>query len=108
MGHFLNPEQSDEKREARRDLAAEQFQEAARIARERCPYPLRLRRVNDTHYQLRGFPPTGPWLIHIYPGNRRVYNDPHKGGPYLKLSAEWTLLEVVRAAVRTMERKATP
>ncbi len=91
---------SGERREARRDLAAEQFPGARGIA-ERAG--VTLRRFTEAHYQLRG--PRGKWIINIDPGNRRMFHDQHKRGPYLEVSAEWTLLEVVHAALRAMEKE---
>lgn len=51
----------------------------------------------EVHYGLKG--PTG-WLLNIYPGNRRLYHDRQKPKPpFLKMKPDWTLLDVVRAAI---------
>jgi len=99
MGHFLSPEQSDEKREARRQEAADQFLDACGIAAKA---GLVLVCHTDAHYQLRDAGHT--WIINIYPGNRRLYHDTQKRGPYLHVRDEWTLLEVVHAASRATKR----
>ena len=39
------------------------------------------------------------WLLNIYPGNRRLYHDQNRMGPFLSVPDDWTLLDVVRAAV---------
>ena len=52
-------------------------------------------RHTDAHYTLRK---PGAWLINVYPGNRRIsagFGNP----PYLKLPADWTLLDVANAAI---------
>lgn len=50
----------------------------------------------DVHYQLS----TGTWLLNIHPGNKRLYWDRQwKRGPFLAVEGEWTLVDVVKAAI---------
>ena len=93
MGESWNPEQSAEKREARRNLAASQFPELADYAGD---HGIALLAHTESHYQMRH--PDG-WILNVYPGNRRLYWDPNKKGLFLKLPENWTLRDVVIAAV---------
>ena len=60
------------------------------------------------HYQLRKHAPTATrpgnveWILNLYPGKSRIYSDPNKPGPFLRVKAPWTLCDVVRAAVQLM------
>jgi len=56
-----------------------------------------LKQHSDQHYQLSH--PDG-WLLNIYPGNRRLYHDKNRKGPFLQVPLEWTLLDVVNAAAK--------
>lgn len=92
---YLSPNQSAEKRSERADLAEQQFGAAAKLAAE---HGFTLRRCTPIQYQL--WPAGKKWLINIHPSNRRIYHDPNKRGPYLDVPACWTLLDVVKAAVK--------
>ncbi len=93
---YLDSEQSVKKRNHRMDVAAGQFHEAAAMA---AVNGLRLRCCTEVHYQLK--PADGAWLMNIYPSNRRLYADPQKRGPFLRVPDNWTLLDVVKAACKT-------
>ena len=57
---------------------------------------LTLRAHTEAHYSLRGC----GYILNIYPGNRRLYYDrSHRKPPFLKLPDEWSLLNVVQAAI---------
>jgi len=83
----------------RRDLAAAAFPDIRSRAEE---HGLRLVRHTEAHYQLR--PADGSWILNICPGNRRLYSDPKKVAPWLSVPVDWTLLDVVNAAIAA-ERK---
>lgn len=57
-----------------------------------------LDRHSDVHYSLES--PDG-WRLHIYPGNGRLWNDPDRKvkPPFLKMRPDWSLLDLVRAAI---------
>lgn len=94
MTTYLSPEQSAKKRAQRTDAASGQFQEARELANK---HGLQLRQCDEIHYQLR--PRDRTWLLNIYPSNRRMYHDPHNPGPFLRMKDDWTLLDVVKAAI---------
>ena len=95
MTSYHSPNQAQKKRHARTAAAVEAFSEVSALA---AANGLRLERKTDIQYQL--MPQDRSWLLNIYPSNRRLYRDLNKqGAPYLKLPANWTLLDVVRAAV---------
>jgi hypothetical protein len=97
---YLSPEQSQEKRNARMDVAGRQFEIAGGLAEAS---GLLLVRCSEVHYQLS--PHDGRWLLNVYPSNRRLYRDPNReNAPYLDLPDNWTLLDVVRAAAEVLER----
>jgi len=83
--------------ESRRQSALQQFRAAAALANQvgwifACH--------SEIHYSLRK-PQENSWILNIYPGNRRLYYDQNKAkGPYLKLKENWTLYEVVEAAIK--------
>jgi hypothetical protein len=75
----------------RRAKAAADFPEAQRRA---AAISLTLKRHTDVHYQL-----CGPgWIINVYPGKQRIWGPKTDKSPYLKLPADWGLLDVVGAA----------
>lgn len=63
---------------------------------------LTLTNPSDGCYQLRA--PAG-WIINMYPRSKgcspRMYHDPHRPGPFLRLPENWTLLDAVRAAIES-------
>jgi len=94
MGSYVSPEQSVEKRNARMDAAGGHFQEAQMLAQSG---GLLLCRFTSVHYQLS--PRDRSWVLNIYPSNRRLYHDKSRPGPFLRVRANWTLLDVVTAAL---------
>lgn len=52
----------------------------------------------ESHYQLIA---PGRWLLNIYPGNCRLYDDRNQNerAPYIHIKAPWTLQQVVESAV---------
>lgn len=64
-------------------------------------------RHSEVHYSLRK-PQGNSWILNIYPGNRRLYYDQNKPkGPYLKMNDNWTLVDVVQAAIRQSNTTAS-
>lgn len=100
----LRKEYRQEKREAA-DQAARDFSAAARLASE---HGLVLTRCTQDHYHLRAFEDGCVcWLYNLYPGKCRIWPDPHHRGPFLRVPAPWTLVDVVRAvADRLSDRDA--
>ncbi len=82
------------KRSARRADAVTQFDRAVRLAEDN---GFRLRKCSDAHYQLVHI--EKDWLLNIYPGNGRLYNDPHRKPPYFGLEPGFSLIDVVRRAI---------
>lgn len=82
-------------RASRREAATAEFPVALALAKAN---GLSLRRCNDSHYQLAF---GRQWLINIYPGNARLWHDPHRKGPFLRVE-EWSLVNVVRAAIERL------
>ena len=84
--------------ERRRNRADADCAEAEAYARD---HGLLLKYCGDAHFQLYG-PIGNGWLLDIYPGNQRLYR-PNRlpRAPYLRIDVEdeWTLMDVVRAAV---------
>lgn len=95
---YLSPEQSAEKRAQRTDAAAEQFKEAMALA---IGHDLVLTQCTNIHYQLSDR--HGDWLLNIYPSNRRLYHDKQRRCPYLRVPDDWTLLDVVKAAIAEVD-----
>jgi len=73
--------------------------EAERLAAE---HGMRLTNPSDGCYQLRHL--AAGWIVNAYPRRKgafpRLYHDPHHRGPFLDVPEQWTLLDVVQAAVR--------
>lgn len=88
-------DQSQDARQRRRDAAVRDFPPVRQHAREA---GFQLIRQTDAHYQL--WAPGRKWLVNLYPGNCRLYHDKKKRGPYLRVSEEWSLMEVVEAAIQ--------
>ena len=74
------------------------FDEAEQTA---AAHGLRLTNPSAGVYQLRS--DRQGWIINLYPRRQgatgRIYHDPHHRGPFLPLPCDWTLLDVVLAAV---------
>ena len=84
------------------DIAKAEYGSAAAFANEN---NMSLGRVSDSHYQLWG--PDGCWLINMYPGNHRIYSPKHLLAPYLFVErGNWTLTDVIRAAIEAHERNS--
>lgn len=83
----------------RRHRADHEFDEACQLAEAN---GLRLHRCSFAHYQLIHVAKN--WLLDIYPGNRRLYSDPKRKGPFLSVPHDWTLIEVVRVAIKRERR----
>jgi len=83
--------------ERRRQSALSDYRNAAALANQVGWY---LTCHSEVHYSLRK-PQGNSWILNIYPGNKRLYYDLNKPkGPYLKLKDDWSLTEIVLAAIR--------
>jgi hypothetical protein len=82
-------EQRQEDGRDRRSAATRMYDVACELADQA---GMDLKRNSETHYTLFA----GQFRYQLYPGNRRIMRDP---GPHLKLPANWTLLDVVNAAI---------
>jgi len=81
-------------RAANRLLAVGDYDAAFQLAKVS---GLILKKHSEQHYSLTTVEKKG-WLQNIYPGNRRLYHDKKRPKPpYVRLPAEWTLLDVVKA-----------
>jgi hypothetical protein len=91
-------------RAERRQLATDEFPEAAKLANR---HGLVLTRCTEAHYQLRVFDDGKiAWLYNIYPGKRRIWSDRTHRGPFLKVPMFWTLTDLIMAvADRVKERR---
>lgn len=56
------------------------------------------------HYQLTWFggEEDEEYIYNLYPTTQRIYADPHHRGPFLNLKKPWTVLDVVKAAVKLL------
>lgn len=78
----------------RRILGNVDFEEASKLASQA---GMTFVKHSEIHYQLRG--KTG-WVLNVYPGNRRIFHDRnHLRPPYLKIQSDWTLIDIVNAAI---------
>lgn len=93
--HPAEPRRRGVQRRARRADAATEFDRAAQLAEDN---GFRLRKCSYAHYQLVHI--AKDWLLNIYPGNGRLYNDPHRKPPYFGLDPGFTLIEVIRRAMQ--------
>jgi hypothetical protein len=85
-----------------RDRAAEGFQAARALAKE---HGLALVQYGDAHYALiRYVSGKAMWRHHIHPGNQRICMDRQMPtrAPFLKVPCDWTLVDVVQAAIKEM------
>ena len=84
----------------RRGKAEQSFSALQSLAMQK---GLALAQHSDTHFAL-AYGKMG-WLWNIYPGNRRIFVDEAHGAatPRLDVPHEWTLGDVVRAAVALRE-----
>lgn len=81
----------------RRRRADEEYFDASQLADD---YGMDLVQCSDTHYQLIGLT---DWILNIYPGTQRLYNDPNHGKPPYLLTLmpdTWGLEDVVRAVIK--------
>ena len=78
-----------------KDASTECYREAMRLADD---HGMILRRLTQTHYHLRSV--RDGWLLNIYPGDQRLGRDVHLPQcPTLNVPQNWTVLDVVKAAV---------
>ena len=99
---YLNPRQSQANRDRRTRVATADFLAAARLADE---HGWTLACHSYVHFALRH--KAKGWLINIYPSNQRLYHDAQHRGPFLRVcdggQEEWTLMDVVYAAIDAAE-----
>lgn len=89
------PRRRGVQRRARRADAKSEFDRAAQLAEDN---GFHLRKCSEAHYQLVHI--AKDWLLNIYPGNGRLYNDPHRKPPYFGLEPGFSLIEVIRRAMQ--------
>jgi hypothetical protein len=79
-----------------RQRAIRDFKEASILAARN---GLRLSKCNGgMRYRLEK---SSVWMKDIYPGNGRIYcPNQQKKGPYFRIPGEWSLIDVVRAAIQ--------
>ena len=104
IGDIFGAQREQRQREGfnNRLRAESDFPEARRRLRAA---ELFLVRYSAMHYALRGHGEKSSWLLNIYPGNRRILKGVGSP-PYLKLPAEWTLLDVADAAIKLKEKRS--
>jgi hypothetical protein len=79
---------------ARRNASKEHYALARQFAAQA---DMTLTQHTEIHYSLQS--PAG-WILNIYPGNRRLYHDRNcPKPPFLKIKPDWTLIDVVQAAI---------
>lgn len=102
---FVCPADPEETR-ARAAACIASFEEAAGMA---ALFGLRLVCHSSEHYQLIRDEPKAIWNLYPRSGQRkpRIYSDPKHRGGFLKLDGDdWTLLDVVKAAVGLTQEQA--
>lgn len=93
-GETFDKAEWSRQKQARSDRAQRDFMAAAQLAIDN---GLTLLRHTPIHFQLKS--PQG-WIINLFPSNRRIYsNKGNARGPFLNVPYEWTLMDVVRAAI---------
>jgi hypothetical protein len=106
---FINPMHFPGAREAAQERVAKciaTFDEAAALASQ---HGMRLKRHTPGHYRLIREKPRGIWNLYPRSGKRtpRIVGDPlHRGGFLALDHVDWTLLEVVQAAVALTQAQA--
>lgn len=95
----------------RREEAAAQYAEAAKLANENGmdlrPLAYADNPEDVTQYRIEG--PEGAWYKEIYPGNQRIYcPDKSKQGPFVSMpfGKRWNLIDVVRACIAAVAKAA--
>ena len=93
----------------RRTANNELFNDAVQLAAQS---GMVLLQHSEVHYSLYGSEgwPESEWILHIYPGNRRLYRDAGKikGGkqrpkpPFIKVKPDWNLLDVIQTMVAAL------
>ena len=80
----------------RRSQSADQYEQARHLA---AGAGMDLNKVTESRYALNN--PRDGWLLNIYPAQLRLYHDREckRRPPFLKIRPDWTLLDVVQAAV---------
>ena len=96
-------EARQQRKAARRQQAGSDFAVASTLAAQ---HGLAFVRKTDAHYHL--YPHNRQWLLNVYPGNCRLYNDPNKQTqpPYLGIPTPWTLTEVVQVMVHELKKRS--
>jgi hypothetical protein len=85
----------------RRDAANRDYVSARELANR---HGLELARHSEFHYQL--FPMNKTWILNVYPGNCRLYNDRSKETPpHLGIETPWALIDVVRTTIEKLTPK---
>ena len=89
--------------QANRERAIGDFETARALAQQ---HGLALVQYGEVHYALiRYANGKALWRHHLYPGNQRICMDRHMPAraPFLKVPADWTLADVVKAAIKEMK-----
>jgi len=88
--------------QAKRERAIEDLETARALAHK---HSLALVQYGEVHYALiRYANGKALWRHHLYPGNQRICMDRHMPAraPFLKVPFDWTLMDVVKAAIKEM------
>lgn len=89
-------DEKTKKGEQRRQFALKDYENAATLAKQ---VGWEFICHSEAHYSLRN-PQENSWILNVYPGNRRLYYDPNKPkGSFLNLNDNWSLTDVVFAAI---------
>lgn len=75
------------------------FDKAVELARESGSCSLR-RMPATYHFQLICYGEDYEYIYNLYPSTQRIYTDSKHRGPFLRISKPWTVLDVVKAAVK--------
>lgn len=89
----------NQRKQAHLRASEDVFDEAAGLAHANLC--LLLRMPAGYHYQLICYNGSGgEYIYNLYPSTQRIYSDPKHRGLFLKVKKPWTLLDVVKAAVK--------
>ncbi|MBA7654985.1 hypothetical protein ES703_62881 [subsurface metagenome] len=81
------------------ERAVATFDEAAKLAKDNSW--LLEKMPAEYHFQLAFFDKgCAEFIYNLYPTTQKIYSDPKHLGPFLKVVKPWTLLDVVKAAVK--------
>ena len=88
--------ESQQESAAAREIAKSGFKDASVLAAQ---HGLRLTKCDKDGIRYRLEKPK-IWIKDLFPGNGRIYcPNPQKKGPFLSLEGDWSLFDVVRAAI---------